>query len=72
MSLSAEGVRRRDHLVFEFAANTLETPLIITMGGGYPHTGADWSPILDAHANVYMQAYNFLATKLGAGATKNY
>ena len=65
MSLSAEGVQRRDQLVFDFAANLLEIPMVITMGGGYPHSGADWSPILNSHANVYIQAYNFLATKMG-------
>jgi acetoin utilization deacetylase AcuC-like enzyme len=69
MSLSAEGVRHRNQLVFDFAANVLNIPMVITMGGGYPQNGADWSPILEAHANVYIQAYNFLATKLDASAT---
>jgi acetoin utilization deacetylase AcuC-like enzyme len=71
MGLSSEGIRRRDHLVFEFAANVLKIPMVITMGGGYPRTGTDWSTILEAHANVYIQAYNFLVTMLSADATEN-
>lgn len=61
MNLSAAGVKRRNDLVFDFAANEMKLPLVITMGGGYPRGNA-WSPILEAHANVYLQAHHFLAT----------
>lgn len=59
MSLSSAGVERRNQLVYEFA-HALNVPLIITMGGGYPRTD-DWTPIIDAHANVYIQAHQFLS-----------
>jgi acetoin utilization deacetylase AcuC-like enzyme len=58
MSLSQKGVERRNELVFEFARN-LNIPLVICMGGGYPRT-SDWTPIIQAHANVYCQAHRFL------------
>jgi acetoin utilization deacetylase AcuC-like enzyme len=58
MSLSQKGVQRRNELVFEFARR-LNVPLVICMGGGYPRTD-DWTPILEAHANVYFQAHRFL------------
>jgi acetoin utilization deacetylase AcuC-like enzyme len=60
MNVSAAGIQRRNELVFEFAAKEMSLPLVIAMGGGYPRTN-DWSPILDAHANVYLQAYQFLS-----------
>jgi len=59
MSLTSDGVKRRNHLVFDFA-RTNNVPLVITMGGGYPARG-DWTPILEAHANVYFQAQQYLA-----------
>jgi acetoin utilization deacetylase AcuC-like enzyme len=58
MSLTSAGVKRRNKLVFEFA-DDLNLPLILSMGGGYPRT-KDWTPIIDAHANVYFQAHQFL------------
>ena len=61
MNVTPEGVKRRDALVFNFAANVLQVPMVITMGGGYPRTGTDWSHITDAHANVYIEAHNFLS-----------
>jgi acetoin utilization deacetylase AcuC-like enzyme len=61
MNISADGIKRRDTLIYNYAANILKIPMVITMGGGYPRSGSDWAPILDAHANVYIQAYNFLA-----------
>jgi acetoin utilization deacetylase AcuC-like enzyme len=60
MNLTHRGVRRRNELVFEFAQ---DTPLVITMGGGYPKS-EDWAPILEAHANVYIQAHQFLARQV--------
>lgn len=61
MSLTSRGVQRRNELVYEFCHST-NTPLVITMGGGYPQTG-DWAPIIEAHAGVYFQAYQFLGRK---------
>lgn len=62
MDLSSDGVKRRNELVFDFAL-LRDIPLIITMGGGYPALDGDWEPILDAHANVYFGAHQYLATK---------
>jgi acetoin utilization deacetylase AcuC-like enzyme len=59
MSLSADGVKRRNELVYDFARK-LNVPLVICMGGGYPRTD-DWTPIIHAHANVYFGAHQYLA-----------
>lgn len=59
MNITAEGIYRRNNLVFEFARKELNVPLVVTMGGGYP-VGDDWRPTLNAHANVYLQAFDFL------------
>lgn len=58
MSITQHGIARRNKMVFDLARD-LNVPLCITMGGGYPRK--DWEPILQAHANVYIQAYDFLA-----------
>lgn len=58
LALTQKGVQRRNDLVFQFAQD-LNIPLVITMGGGYPRSN-DWTPILHAHANVYLQAHQFL------------
>jgi len=55
MSLTQAGIERRNNLVFEFARD-LNVPLVISMGGGYPK-GKDWTPIINAHTNVYFQAH---------------
>lgn len=68
MNISPEGVKRRDTIIFDYAANVLQVPMVMTMGGGYPRTGTDWSHIIDAHANVYIEAYKFLSAR----ASKNY
>lgn len=60
MALTRDGVKRRNEMVFQFAYN-MDAPLCITMGGGYPKHDNDWSPILDAHTDVYVQALQFLA-----------
>jgi len=60
-NLSHKGIERRNELVFDFAAKQQKVPLVITMGGGYPKNGTDWKPIIDAHANVYYQAYRYLS-----------
>jgi len=62
MTLTREGVRRRNDMVFQFAT-AMEVPLCITMGGGYPRDTNDWTPILDAHADVYLQALQFLGRR---------
>ena len=58
MSLSKEGVLKRNQLIYEWA-DERGIPLVITMGGGYPKK--DWEPILDAHSNVYFSAFQYLA-----------
>jgi acetoin utilization deacetylase AcuC-like enzyme len=58
--ITQEGISRRNQLVFEFA-NRMHAPLTICMGGGYP-SGNDWSPILIAHAGVYIEAHQFLSS----------
>lgn len=63
MSLSREGVRRRNCLVYQFASD-LGVPLVITMGGGYPRE--DWAPIIEAHADVYFDAHQYLAQNLNS------
>lgn len=59
MNISASGIKRRNELVFDFA-NELKIPLVISMGGGYPRAD-NWTPIIEAHANVYLQAYDYLS-----------
>ena len=58
MSISSNGIARRNKMVFDLAKD-LKVPLCITMGGGYPKK--DWEPILQNHANVYIQAFEYLA-----------
>ena len=60
LCLTQDGVRRRNEMVFDLACS-LDCPLCITMGGGYPRS--DWEPILEAHANVYFQAFQYLVDK---------
>lgn len=59
MSLTAQGVTQRNKLVFDFCTNK-RLPLVITMGGGYPKNN-DWTPILQAHAGVYLEAHQYLS-----------
>jgi acetoin utilization deacetylase AcuC-like enzyme len=56
MAITAEGIQKRNQLVFDFMA---QTPAVICMGGGYPR-GDDWSTVLAAHAAVYTGAYHFV------------
>ena len=60
LSVSKEGISKRNEIVFDFA-NRLKAPLCITMGGGYPNK--DWAPIINAHSGVYIQAHNYLMNK---------
>ena len=61
MDVSSRGVRTRNDLVYKFAQK-LNVPLVICMGGGYPKNDDLWTPILDAHANVYFQAHRHRLT----------
>ena len=65
MNLTAEGVKQRNKLVFDFCTSQ-HLPLVITMGGGYPRNN-DWSPILDAHAGVYQEAHQYLKKHASPG-----
>ena len=58
MSLSQEGVLKRNEMIYNWA-DERDIPLIITMGGGY--IKKDWEPILSAHSNVYFSAFQYLA-----------
>jgi acetoin utilization deacetylase AcuC-like enzyme len=60
MNISANGVQRRNEMVFDFSLR-LNVPLIICMGGGYPRDPEDWTPIIDAHSHVYFGAHQYLA-----------
>lgn len=52
LSLSINGCKRRDELVFKFAKRT-GTPICVTMGGGY---STDIKIILEAHTNTFKAA----------------
>lgn len=58
MSLTSDGVARRNEMIYDFARRR-NLPLVITMGGGYPKK--DWEPILAAHAFVYFSAHQYLS-----------
>jgi acetoin utilization deacetylase AcuC-like enzyme len=60
LALSPRGVRRRNRLVYDFCLD-LGVPLVITMGGGYPRNASEWTPIIEAHCDVYWQAHQVLA-----------
>lgn len=62
LSVTAGGISQRNALIFDFATTRMETPLVISMGGGYPK-GEDWTPIIDAHTSVYWEAHQYLANK---------
>lgn len=57
MDLTSECLQKRNKLVFDFCSDQ-GLPLVITMGGGYPK--GEWNSILEAHANVYIQAHEYL------------
>ena len=59
MSLSLNGIQRRNKLVFDFVRQH-GAGLVITMGGGYPR--AKLKSILDAHVSVYFGAHQFLSS----------
>ena len=60
LCVSQAGISKRNEIVFDFA-DKLKVPLVISMGGGYPKS--NWSPIIEAHAGVYIQAYQYLLKK---------
>ncbi len=51
LSLSIEGCRMRDRLVFEFA-KSMNIPIVVCMGGGY---SKDIDIIIEAHANTFIE-----------------
>lgn len=59
MNISPEGVSRRNKMVYEWATK-MNVPLVITMGGGYPRDN-NWEPILEAHAGVYLEAFEYIS-----------
>lgn len=59
MEVSADAVKKRNEMVFDFA-HRLSLPMVICMGGGYPKNPDDWTPIIDAHSNVYFGAHQYL------------
>lgn len=64
LSLTRDGLRRRDALVFALALRH-GARLVVTMGGGYPKELAPSSPsfqeVVAAHADVYVGAAQALA-----------
>jgi acetoin utilization deacetylase AcuC-like enzyme len=52
ISISREGCKQRDRIVFE-AARTHRIPIVTSMGGGY---SPDFRDIIEAHANTYRLA----------------
>ncbi|CAM9246481.1 unnamed protein product [Phaeothamnion confervicola] len=65
LSLTLEGLRRRNRLVYDWALRH-RTRLVITMGGGYPRdmdpASAGFEEVVRAHADVYLDAADALAT----------
>jgi acetoin utilization deacetylase AcuC-like enzyme len=59
MDVTQNGVKRRNTMVYNFALN-MGIPMVITMGGGYPRK--DWEPILSAHTDVYVDAFEQIKT----------
>lgn len=59
MSISRSGVQQRNNIVYKFVKES-KAGLVITMGGGYPKN--NWGPIIDAHADVYLGAHEFLCS----------
>jgi len=57
MDVTGKGLQKRNKMVYNFAFE-IDAPLIITMGGGYPRN--EWEPILSAHSDVYIDAYETL------------
>ncbi len=52
LALTREGLRMRNRLVFDYAAQC-QAPLVITMGGGY---GEPLETSIDAHADLFLEA----------------
>ena len=59
LCITSAGISQRNYIVFDFA-HRMKCPLVITMGGGYPNNGNEGSSIIDAHTQVYCDAYQFL------------
>lgn len=54
MNVTGNGVKRRNQMIYDLVLD-MDVPLVISMGGGYPRK--DWEPILNAHADVYIDAF---------------
>nr|MBS0038106.1 histone deacetylase [Saprospiraceae bacterium] len=54
LKVSKKGVLKRDEFVLNCCKKN-EVPLVVSMGGGYPHRLSD---LIDAHANTYRAAVN--------------
>lgn len=52
LSLSVDGLKRRDEKVFEYARNK-NIPVVVCMGGGY---SSKLSEVIEAHANTFRTA----------------
>lgn len=57
LSLSLQGCKERDRLVFEFAAQQ-QLPVVCSMGGGY---SKDVRLIVEAHTNTFRLAFQYFA-----------
>ncbi|MFL6301180.1 MAG: histone deacetylase [Terriglobales bacterium] len=57
LALTLEGLKKRDRMVFEFAAD-MNVPFVIVQGGGYSKPS---ELTAQAHANVYSEAALFFA-----------
>jgi acetoin utilization deacetylase AcuC-like enzyme len=57
LSLSLQGCKERDRLVFEFAVQQ-QLPIVCSMGGGY---SKDVRLIVEAHSNTFRLAFQYFA-----------
>lgn len=60
LSLTPEGLRRRNKFVYETVVKKYRRPLVITMGGGYPRdldpSSIPFQDIVQSHVDVYVDA----------------
>lgn len=61
LSLTRAAVQRRNELVCSFARR-FKTPLVLTMGGGYPKSddasSENYQDVIQCHADCYRQLYH--------------
>uniref|UniRef100_A0A7S1U809 Histone deacetylase domain-containing protein n=1 Tax=Phaeomonas parva TaxID=124430 RepID=A0A7S1U809_9STRA len=74
LGLSREGLRQRNDLVYDLVLGGKDTRLVVTLGGGYPKdlstSSRPFHDIVDAHADVYVQASQRLARSSMAAARR--